>query len=436
MCKPAGPRCNLRCRYCFYTEKAALFQDEESQRMSDEVLEAYVSKYIDTYPGPEVNFAWQGGEPTLMGLDFFRRVVELQKQYGGRRRITNSLQTNGILIDEEWAEFLAEHGFLVGLSIDGPKDIHDHYRVSRGGEPTFDKVMATMKRLQEHGAEYNVLASVTPESAARPLDVYNFFKDTGTTFMQFIPIVERVPDEHSRELGLALAEPRPGDEDDPQEVMPWSVEPEAYGDFLSAIFDEWVQEDVGETFVQIFDIALAGFMGQDPPLCNFSKKCGNAMVIEHNGDIYSCDHFVYPDHRLGNVVTDDLEEIVNHPCVRELGNFKWEGLPEQCRDCDVLFVCHGGCPKNRFARTEDGQTGLNYLCEGYRRFFRHIEGKMEEMADLLKEGRPAADVMKKRKRPRRSSSKILTPNFGDIGRNSPCPCGSGKKYKKCCGRRR
>lgn len=434
MCKPSGPRCNMRCRYCFYTEKDALFESDKCEKMSDEVLETYVQKYIEASSGPEVNFAWQGGEPTLMGLDFFRRVVELQEEYGGQRQISNSFQTNGILIDDEWAQFLSRYDFLVGLSIDGPKDVHNEYRIDRGGEPTFDRVMATMERLQEHNVKYNALASVTPESAARPLDVYNFFKDSGTEFIQFIPIVERVPDEQSRDLGLELAEPRPGSDDDPQEVTAWSVSGEAYGNFLCTIFDEWVQNDVGTIFVQLFDIALAGWMGQEPPLCNFAKTCGNAMVIEHNGDIYSCDHFVYPDHRLGNIMDDKLDEVVTHPKVEELGNFKWDGLPDKCRECDVLFVCHGGCPKNRFARTENGEPGLNYLCDGYRTFFRHIDGKMKEMAELLKARRPAADVMKEKKG-QSTRSKMRPHNYRDVGRNDRCPCGSGKKYKHCCGRR-
>lgn len=435
MCKPAGPTCNLQCRYCFYTEKDVLFEEDAAPRMSDEVLETYIRKYIESAPGGEINFAWQGGEPTLMGLDFFQKVVQLQNKYGKNRRISNSFQTNGILIDDEWASFFADNNFLIGLSIDGPREVHDAYRVGAGGEPTFDRVMSAMERLQKHGAEYNVLASVTPESAARPLEIYNFFKDTDTQFVQFIPIVERVPDEHSREIGLELAEPRPGDPDDPREVTSWSVSGEEYGHFLISIFDEWVQKDVGQFYVQLFDVALAAWMGQEPPLCNFAKKCGNAMVIEHTGDIYSCDHFVYPDHHLGNIMTDSLDDMVSHPRVRELGDFKWEGLPGQCRECEVLFACHGGCPKNRFALTADGETGLNYLCEGYRNFFSHVDPKMREMARLLKQGRPAADIMKDRKDRQKRESSILTPDFGDVGRNDPCPCGSGRKFKKCCGRR-
>lgn len=435
MAKPAGPACNLRCRYCFYTEKEALFDGAEQYRMSDEVLEAYIRKYIEAAPTQEVNFAWQGGEPTLLGVDFFRRAVELQKKYAGKKRITNSLQTNGILIDEEWGEFLARANFLIGLSIDGPQDIHDLYRVDRGENPTFEKVMKTMRILQENTVRYNTLTSVTPECAERPLEVYNFLKDTGTNFMQFIPIVERVPDEHSRELGLELAEPRPWESEDEGEVTDWTVEPEQYGDFLCEIFDEWVKNDVGETFVQIFDVSLAGWVGQDPPLCNFSEKCGNAMIIEHNGDLYSCDHFVYPGHRLGNILEDPVEEMVTGEPVRRLGEFKKEGLPQKCRDCEVLFVCHGGCPKNRFTRTEDGENGLNYLCDGYYKFFRHIDPKMKKMASLLQRGRPPAEIMEEEK-PRIQKVQAVPKRSRKVGRNDPCPCGSGKKYKNCCGRRR
>ena len=436
MAKPAGPRCNLRCRYCFYTEKEALFEDDQGLRMSDEVLEAYVRKYIASQNCPEINFAWQGGEPTLMGVDFFRKAVELQKKYANGKRITNSLQTNGILLDDEWCEFLAEENFLVGLSIDGPKELHDKYRVDRGGRPTFDKVMASLKRMRKHGVEFNALASVTPESTEKPLEIYNFLKEAGVSFVQFIPIVERLPDEEAKELGLDLAEPRPWDPDSPTEVTEWSVTAEQYGNFLIAIFDEWVKKDVGRFYVQIFDIALSAWVGQDPSLCNFSTNCGNAMIIEYNGDVYSCDHFVYPDHRLGNILEDSPEDMVAREPVRKLGDFKWTGLPRKCRNCDVLFICHGGCPKNRFIETKSGEPGLNYLCEGYTKFFRHIDEDMKTMAKLLRQGRPPADIM------RGPKSRIIQPRRtpfmggGDHpGRNDPCPCGSGKKFKHCCGRR-
>ena len=433
MCKPAGPDCNMRCRYCFYTEKEALFGSRGRHRMSDEVLEAYVRKYVEAQPGREVNFAWQGGEPTLMGLDFFRRAVELQKRYANGKRITNSLQTNGILLDAEWCEFLAADDFLVGLSIDGPAAIQNTYRVDRAGKGTFQKVMAAMRRLQRWGVKYNTLTCVTNESAKHPLEIYRFLKESGARFVQFIPIVERAPDQHSRQLGLRLAEPRPGDEDEPAELMSWSLGPREYGEFLNAIFDEWAKRDVGRIFVQLFDVTLAAWTGHDPPLCNFAKRCGDAMVIEHNGDLYSCDHFVYPDHRLGNILTDPLKEMVDHPAVRRLGDFKWEGLPAQCRECDVLFACHGGCPKNRFATTADGEPGLNYLCEGYKEFFGHVKPYMEKMASLLRQGRAPAEIMGGPGNGSLPRARPVAPGFQAVGRNDPCPCGSGKKFKHCCG---
>ena len=434
MAKPAGPRCNMRCHYCFYTEKEALLGSGQQVKMSDEALEAYVRNYIEVAEGPEVNFAWQGGEPTLMGLDFFRRAVDLQKQYAGDRRITNSLQTNGTLLDDEWCKFLADHEFLVGLSIDGPEHIHDKYRLDRGGNPTFEKVQEAMHRMQNHGVNFNTLTCVTVESAEQPLEVYDFLRDQGAEFMQFIPIVERLPGDKSTELGLELAEPQLEGEEESTRVTNWSVRPGQYGKFLKNIFDKWVKNHVGSTFVQIFDVALNAWMDQEPPLCNFATNCGNAMIIEYNGDLYSCDHFVYPDHRLGNIREDSLEEMVRHPSVRKLGRYKSEGLPQKCRDCEVLFVCHGGCPKNRFKTTEDGEPGLNYLCEGYRDFFNHIDQPMKTMARLLRQGRPPAEIMHSGRRRKRAASPSLGGAFGDVGRNDPCPCGSGKKFKRCCGR--
>ena len=432
MCKPSGPDCNLNCKYCFYTEKQTMMGADKATHMTDEVLEDYVRKYIAANPAPEINFSWQGGEPTLMGLDFFRRAIELQKRYSDGRTISNSLQTNGILLDDAWCEFLAKEKFLVGLSIDGPRHIHDKYRIDRGGNPSFDRVFASMKRLLEYKVEFNTLTCVTADSAEKPLDVYRFLKENGSGFMQFIPIVERMPNEQDREIGLRLAEPFPGKKQSESGLMPWSVAPEAYGRFLNTIFDEWVQSDVGRVFVQIFDIALAAWNGMEPPLCNFSRMCGNAMVIEHNGDVYSCDHFVYPDHLLGNVQKDDIRDMVNHPRVRTLGENKQKKLPRKCRQCDVLFACNGGCPKNRFAKTSSGEPGLNYLCEGYRMFFHHIDPAMKKMVGLLRQNLAPALIMEEDKRQTGGGPKTVT-SRAKTGRNEPCPCGSGKKYKHCCG---
>lgn len=394
MCKPIGPRCNLDCKYCFYTEKEALFGKGEKYPMNHEILETYVRKYIQSQGGPEINFAWQGGEPTLMGLDFFRKAVALQKRYNRGKNITNSLQTNGILLDDKWCKFLAKENFLVGLSLDGPKDIHDKYRVDRKGGGSFDRVMDSLKRLQDWHVDYNILASVTRESANRPLEVYQFYKSNGVKYMQFIPIVERKLDEKSEALGLKLAEPPDlSDKDADTDVMPWSVRPVQYGKFLSAIFDDWVETDVGQNFVQIFDVALSAWMGQNPSLCNFSRTCGFAVAMEHNGDVYTCDHFVYPDYYIGNIVNDSVRDIMTNPLLFKFGQDKWNALPQQCRKCDYLFACHGGCPKNRFRKTPAGEPGLNYLCGGYKYFFSHIDPHMKRMAQLLRKGKPAADIM-------------------------------------------
>jgi len=394
MCKPIGPRCNLDCKYCFYTEKEALFGEGEKYPMDHKVLEEYVRKYIQSQTAPEINFAWQGGEPTLMGLDFFRKAVALQKRYGRGRNISNSFQTNGILLDDKWCEFLAKEDFLVGLSIDGPREIHDKYRVDRGGNPTFDKVYDSMKRLQDWHVNYNTLSSVTRESGQDPLGIYGFLKSSGTQFMQFIPIVERIQDDDALELGLKLAEPPDlRSKDEPMDVMPWSVEPLQYGIFLSSIFDEWVKNDVGKIFVQLFDVALGAWMGQNPSLCNFSRTCGFAVAMEHNGDVYACDHYVYPDHYVGNIVKDSVEDIITNPRLAKFGADKWNALPQYCRQCDYLFTCHGGCPKNRFRKTPSGEPGLNYLCRGYKRFFKHVDPHMKRMAHLLRQGKPASDVM-------------------------------------------
>ena len=439
MCKPIGPRCNLNCEYCFYTEKEVLFGENEKYQMSPELLDTYVRKYIESQMVPEINFAWQGGEPTLMGLDFFRRAVALQKRYSRGKNISNSIQTNGILLDEKWCDFLARENFLVGLSVDGPKAIHDHFRVDRQGVGTFDKVMASLRRLKDRGVNYNILTAVTSLNAERPLEVYRFLKSTETEFIQFIPIVERKLDERSQDMGLKLAEPPDlRAENVSSALMPWSVSAEQYGRFLNAIFDEWLKNDVGRIFIQIFDVALSAWMGENPGLCTFSETCGRALAMEHNGDIYACDHFVYPDHYVGNIMTDTIEEIITNPLLLKFGLDKRDALPRCCRECEFLFVCNGECPKNRFIKTTDGEPGLNYLCDGYKIFFRHIDPAMKTMAGLLKQGRPAADIMNIRPPDGREvadrgsmTGEQLPKN---VGRNDPCPCGSGRKFKRCCGK--
>ncbi len=395
MAKPIGPACNLRCEYCFYLEKEALL-DRGDHRMSEEVLEAYVRKYIESQPGRgPVAFHWQGGEPTLIGLDFYRMAVELQQRYANGRRFRNTIQTNGMLLDDEWGRFLAKGKWMVGLSLDGPKEIHDAHRLDARGAGSFDAVMHGLDVLGRHRVEYNVLASVTPSSTARPLEVYNFLKQAGVKFVQFMPIVERLPDDAAKELGLQLAVGvRSGEAVQTVRMTPWSVEPEAYGEFLCQIFDEWVRSDVGSFTVMNFEWALANYMGRPAGVCQWMPKCGRSPIIEYNGDVYACDHYMYPEYRLGNVLTDDLQEMMQSDKHCRFGDAKLDALPEYCRKCPVGPACWGECPKRRFCQTSDGQPGLNYLCGSYRRFFEHAAPHFHAMVKLMKAGESAAAIMK------------------------------------------
>lgn len=394
MTKPIGPLCNLDCTYCFYLEKAKLYPSTHNWKMTDEVLERYVRDYIESQPSEQVSFAWQGGEPTLLGVDYFRKVVALQQRYGAGRTISNALQTNGTLLDDDWGRFLSEHRFLVGLSIDGPRALHDAYRVDKGQKPTFDRVMNGLEVLKRHKVEYNTLTVVSRKNSREPRKVYEFLRRFGSGFMQFIPLVERAPGEQNPHQ-LDLAEPPDNDENRVQStrITPWSVRPEHYGEFLVTIFDEWVRQDVGRVFVQLFDVTLGNWTGQGPGLCVFAEKCGDALAIEHNGDVYSCDHYVYPQYRIGNVMTESLGDMVGSTRQRKFGADKSDTLPQYCRNCDVRFACHGECPKHRFLTTPDGQPGLNYLCAAYKRFFRHVSPYMDTMAKLLANRRPPADIM-------------------------------------------
>jgi uncharacterized protein len=390
MTKPIGPICNLDCKYCFYLEKEKLYPGTKTWAMPDEVLEQYVQQYIAAQPGDEIHFAWQGGEPTLLGLDFFRRVVDLQQRHAGGKTIANALQTNGVLIDDAWGEFLAEHRFLVGVSIDGPRDLHDCYRVDKGQAPTFDRVMRGIAKLKQHKVDFNTLTVVHRRNSQHPVEVYRFLKEIGSGFIQFIPIVERRVASGSSD-GLVLIKPSFGDA---AEVTEWSVEPKAYGTFLSRIFDEWVKKDVGRVFVQLFDVALESWMGMDASLCVFKKTCGSALAMEHTGDLYSCDHFVYPENKLGNIMETALENLVDSPQQKAFGQAKSESLPRMCRTCEVRFACNGECPKHRFLTTPDGEPGLNYLCAGYKHFFKHIDPYMQFMAGELRAQRPPANIMR------------------------------------------
>ena len=394
MTKPIGPLCNLDCKYCFYLEKEKLFPSNENFRMSDEVLESYVRQYIAAQNVPEIHFAWQGGEPTLLGVGFFRKVVEFQKKYAGGKTINNAIQTNGTLLDDEWCEFLAEHRFLVGVSVDGPPKLHDAYRVDKKGDATYEKVILGIRRLQKHGVEFNTLTVVNRVNSKKPLEVYRFLKEIGSGFIQFIPLVERLADAEAIKLGLDLAAPPRVDEEGARlPVTEWSVEPEQYGKFLTTIFDEWVKQDVGKVFVQLFDVALGNWMGMGGGLCVFSENCGSALAMEHNGDVYSCDHYVYPRYKLGNLLNQDLGAMAASEEQRAFGQAKSATLPEYCRSCEVRFACHGECPKHRFLRTPDGEAGLNYLCRAYKRFFTHVDPSMRKMAALLQARRPAAEIM-------------------------------------------
>jgi uncharacterized protein len=394
MTKPAGPDCNLNCRYCFYLEKEALYKNKKQHRMSFETLDEYIRQYCESQPTPELTFAWQGGEPSLMGVDFFEKAVELQRKYAGGRPVHNAFQTNGILLDNDWCKFLKKENFLVGLSLDGPRFIHDRFRVNRGGQPSFNQVMKTLKRFKCHGVEFNTLTCVTKQSAPHAKEIYEFLRSAGSTFMQFIPIIERKPSEAASKLGLKLDIPPDFQQDDTDpRVMPWTVEPLQYGTFLSTVFDCWIQQDVGRIFVQIFDAMLGAWMGMNPPLCVFGETCGDAMVMEHNGDVYACDHFVYPEFHLGNIHQTPLTAMVGTPAQEKFGKKKKEELPSQCRQCNFYFACHGECPKHRFLKTKDGEPGLNWLCEGYKYFMSHIDPYMRQMAQLVRTGHPAAEIM-------------------------------------------
>ncbi|MGU9868014.1 anaerobic sulfatase maturase [Kluyvera ascorbata] len=391
MAKPSGSACNLNCTYCFYLEKHALYPLQPATHMDDATLEAYVRHYIAACePQDEIAFTWQGGEPTLLGLDFYRRAVALQHTYGAGRRISNSFQTNGVLLDDEWCAFLAQHHFLVGLSLDGPAEIHNLYRVTKGGRPTHKLVMRALKLLQKHGVEYNVLACVNRQSACEPQRVYDFLRDAGVTFIQFLPVVERLADDTAAQAGLTLHAPG----EMKGSLTSWSVCPEAYGDFLIAVFDRWRQRDVGRVFVMNIEWAFASFVGAPGAVCHHQPTCGRSLAIEHNGDVYACDHYVYPEYRRGNLHHDTFASMVDSSVQVEFGKEKYSTLPTQCRECAVLKACWGGCPKHRFMPTASGEPGLNYLCAGFQRYFGYLPPYLKAMADLLANGRPVSDIMK------------------------------------------
>ena len=362
--------------------------------MSDDILEAYTREYIKSQPGSSVEFQWQGGEPTLAGLDFFQRALNFQKKYNVGKQISNSLQTNGTLLDDEWCLFLKKNNFLVGLSLDGPEAVHNVHRRDKKGLPTFNKVFSALSMMQKHGVEVNVLATVNNDNAQYPLEVYRFFREQGVQFIQFVPIVERMADTQAKQLGISLAVPPTlSNKDDATPATSWSVKPKQFGEFLIRVYDDWIRHDVGDVFVMNFEWTLGAFAGVRPGMCHISARCGQNLIMEHNGDIYSCDHFMYPAYRLGNIQEDRIIEMVKSKQQIAFGAVKEIDLPEYCRDCNVLFACRGGCSKHRFAVTPDGKPGLNYLCPGFKAFFHHVQPSMEQMLALISDRQPAKKIM-------------------------------------------
>lgn len=421
MAKPTGSVCNIDCCYCFYLEKDALYpKRKQNWRMSEDTLEQYIRQHIEAQVGEQVLFAWQGGEPTMAGLPFFQRVIALCEKYGQGKQIQHALQTNGILLNAEWATFFAEHDFLIGLSIDGPQNIHDTYRITRSGAGTHQRVVEAMSLLKAHNVAFNTLTVVGKHNAGYAREVYDFLLNAGSRYMQFIPLVERVSTSDSTRLNLVL----PGES--AAKLAPWTVPAWLYGDFLSQVFDIWVRRDVGRVSVQMFDVAFSAWIGQPPVLCVHAETCGHAFALESNGDLYNCDHFVYPEYLLGNIHQQDIRELNNGAQAMAFGEAKRDSLTTDCRTCEFRFVCHGGCPKHRFAISPSGHLGHNYLCTGYKHFFQHITREMNVMRDLLAAGYPTETIMQ-----------VLAQEVhsGQVkSRNAVCPCGSGKKYKKCCGK--
>lgn len=416
MAKPTGSRCNLECDYCFFLKKERLYPGSDF-RMTDEMMERYIRQTIEAHQVPQVTIAWQGGEPTLMGLDFFRRAVEVQKKYQKpNTQIENTLQTNGTLIDEQWCRFLHENNFLVGLSLDGPRRLHDAYRRDKQGNSVFDKVVAAVRLMQKHKVEFNILCTVNAANSLHPLEVYRFFRDDlEARYVQFIPIVER-DNETGNQEGTRLTDR--------------SVQPEQYGRFLIEIFDEWVRRDVGVMFVNLFDGVLASWLRGHSTLCILRPACGESVALEHNGDLYSCDHYVEPDYLLGNIADTPIVDLISSQKQQEFAHAKSETLPRYCKDCEYLFTCHGECPKNRVLTTPDGEPGLNWLCEGLKAFFAHTQRHMRIMADLLRREQTADGIMKIVEEEEKRQKEL----FARAGRNDPCPCGSGLKFKKCHGK--
>ena len=387
MVKSVGSVCNLACDYCYYLEKANLYKENPNHVMSNELLEKFVKEYIESQTMPQVLFTWHGGETLMRPLSFYKKAMELQKKYAQGRQIDNCIQTNGTLLNDEWCQFFKENNWLVGVSVDGPQEFHDEYRKNKQGRPSFHKVMKGVALLNKHGVEWNALAVVNDFNADYPLDFYHFFKDIGCRYIQFTPIVERI---QRHEDGRHLASLK---DESNYELAEFSVSPEQWGKFLCTIFDEWVREDVGEYFIQMFDATLANWVGQQPGVCTMAKTCGHAGVMEFNGDVYSCDHFVFPEYKLGNIYSKSLVEMMYSQTQLKFGQDKFDTLPQQCKSCKFLFACNGECPKNRFEQTIDGENGLNYLCKGYYQFFNHVAPYMDYMKKQLEQKQAPANIM-------------------------------------------
>ena len=387
MLKPAGAHCNLACKYCYYLEKNNLYQNSHRHLMTDEMLKQFTREYIEAQTMPQVLFTWHGGEPLMRSIDFYKKALALQKKYAHGKQIDNVIQTNGTLLTDEWCEFFAQNHWLVGISIDGPQEYHDHYRVTPAGKPSWEKVMQGIQLLKKHRVEWNAMAVVNAYNAEHPLEFYHFFRDNGCQYLQFTPIVERLTEHEDGRTLASLAD----DREIP--LADASVTPQQWGNFLCTIFDDWVRHDVGKTFVEIFDCTLANWMGVLPGICAYSKECGHAGVMEHNGDVYSCDHFVFPEYKLGNIREQSLIDMLYGEKQQAFSRLKHTSLPRQCKECDMEFACHGECPKNRFEKDKYGEPGLNYLCQGYYQYYSHVAPYMDFMKRELLAQRPPANIM-------------------------------------------
>lgn len=387
MLKPAGAHCNLACKYCYYLEKNNLYQNSHRHLMSDEMLEQFTREYIEAQTMPQVLFTWHGGEPLMRSIDFYKKALALQKKYAHGKQIDNVIQTNGTLLTDEWCEFFAKNHWLVGISIDGPQEYHDHYRMTPAGKPSWEKVMQGISLLKKHRVEWNAMAVVNAYNAEHPLEFYHFFRDNGCQYLQFTPIVERLTEHEDGRTLASISD----DREIP--LADASVTPQQWGNFLCTIFDDWVRHDVGKTFVEIFDCTLANWMGVLPGICAYSKECGHAGVMEHNGDVYSCDHFVFPEYKLGNIWEQSLIDMLYGEKQQAFSRLKHTSLPRQCKECDMEFACHGECPKNRFEKDKYGEPGLNYLCQGYYQYYTHVSPYMDFMKRELLAQRPPANIM-------------------------------------------